>query len=148
MKGSALVFMLFFLHMNHRQKKSFNLCVTISICTTIYEGSQNTCNPQKIFQHGPVLWPTHEAQRWHSWNFPKWLLAGAGKGHLTLWASEPEWWRAPLSDRLSCTSERYKYSAPLKNKQTAIQIAQVLYRKQAKSAEKWNSECIEGQLMW
>lgn len=60
---------------------------------------------------------------------------------------QPEWWRAALSDMLSLTCERYKCSAPLKNKYT-IHIAQVLYRKYAKPAEKSNSECIEGQLMW
>lgn len=72
------------------KKISFNICVTILIFTAIYEGSQNTCDTQKIFQWGPVLLPTHvtnETQRWHSWNFPKWLLPGAGKGHLALWAS-------------------------------------------------------------
>lgn len=45
----------FLLHMNHRQKISFNICIAILICTPIYEGSQNTCNPQKIFQRGLVL---------------------------------------------------------------------------------------------
>lgn len=39
----------FFLHMNHRQQIRLNICITILICTIIYEGSQNTCHPQKIF---------------------------------------------------------------------------------------------------
>lgn len=120
-QNRSFFFFKYFLHMNHRQKISVNICVTILIFMAVYEGSQNTCNPQKIFQCGPVLWSIHvtnEAQRWHSWNFSKWLLARAEKGHLALWAP----------DMLSHSSERYKYSASLRNKHT-IQMAQVLYRK-------------------
>lgn len=89
-KGQHWSSIFFSLHMNHRHQIKLNICIAILICTIIYEGSQNTCNPQKTSSCRLVLLPAHvanEPQRLHSWNFPNYKLAGAEKGHLSLWVS-------------------------------------------------------------